>query len=127
MRRGEKGTHLGGDRDPCRMVGMKHIRLTDPSLDAELRSTRYDGGSMPSLWFYCPVCGDHYHVVHYRPEGGTDPKLGHVWTHVSGSTLEDLTLSPSYLATCPRGEQTCRLHIFVKNGVMQVLGDSKLE
>ena len=105
---------------------MRTIPLSDPSLEARVGTTRFsDDTAHDTVTFRCPICGDHSHVVPFRPEGGKS-KAGLVWTHVSGSTVDDLTISPSYLSRCDRGDigKTCRLHIFIKGGQMQILGDS---
>lgn len=101
---------------------MREIKLTD--LDAEV--IEYDGG--PALWFRCPICpdGDKHHVLPYGPGRGQR------WEHKGGTTPADLTLAPSYLARCNRprkqdAERHCRLHVFVRAGVVQVLDDSGMK
>lgn len=105
---------------------MKSVPLS--SLDAEIRTVEAPGGrSVPALWFRCPLCPDHpdhpdrshWRIVPYRPEGG---KIGGmlVWKHEAGETVEDLTLSPSYLAE----NASCRLHAFIRGGDLHVLDDS---
>lgn len=103
---------------------MKHIPLAD--LGAEIRSTKVGNESIPSLWIDCPVCddsheyGNHKHVIHFKT--GQPHGRGGVmwWANPSGSTVDDLTLAPSYLATSYR----CRVHLFVRNGVVELLDDS---
>lgn len=104
-----------------------HHRLTDPELQAEIRGLRHEqhGFVGRHLWFRCPLCLEHWHAIAYQ-EGVRQHRQTPVqtWGHVSGSTLEDLTLSPSYLAH-PSRSHPCLLHLFVRNGVLQVLGDSR--
>lgn len=100
------------------------IPLSD--LDAYISQTKWeDGEVIPSLVFECPLCGkgerSHKHLIPHRPSGGKTSRGRNVWTHVSGTTPQDLTLSPSYLAT----SSLCTLHAFVRNGQLEVLQDSK--
>ena len=108
------------------------IPLTDPSLEAELfeNFTRGDYTGR-ALFFVCPVCleqnggkrpGVHGHVVPFEKTGRRS-KDTLVWANPSGSTLDDLTLTPSYLATS-RG--FCRVHVFVTAGKLRILGDSEI-
>jgi len=113
---------------------MKTIPLTDPSLEAEIRTVNYgaDREPVPALRFWCPICDDHAHYVPYESgvaQHGSFPNGQHRWGNPSGSTLEDLTLAPSYLAQSPRYDrgEGCRLHIFVRDGEMQILGDSGMK
>lgn len=118
---------------------MRSIRLTDPMLEAELTRTDYGGGLIvPGLLFVCPLCleaneggraGVHSHLVPYEP-GAPAPRTWApagrkvlVWGNPGGSTLADLTLSPSYLAGS--NGVGCRFHCFVRSGVLQVLDDSR--
>jgi hypothetical protein len=82
-------------------------------MEAELGSVKdADGGSWPVLWFQCPRCNAHRCMVPYSPTGTEKPRGIHlVWKHVSGTTIEDITLSPSFLVVQP-----CGLHGWVRNG-----------
>lgn len=83
--------------------------------------------------FLCPVClranggdpaGVHSQVVPFfvgQRAHGRHPKIGNVWGHESGSTADDITVSPSYLATAAG---CCRVHVFIRRGVVQLLADS---
>ena len=84
-------------------------------LGGEIRSVDLgDGVSRSAVWFTCPVCtgvvAGHYHIVPFGPEA-TRVNGSLVWKHESGTTIDDITLSPSYLV------YTCNnLHGFVQNG-----------
>lgn len=75
------------------------------------------------VMFTCPVCKDHKHLVPYEPGGKATSKVGGrlVWANPSGSTLEDITLAPSYLSKTGR----CRTHVFIRGGQLQILGDTQ--
>lgn len=95
------------------------------SLNAELRSVTWEGGERTeALWFVCPMCDDHVHIVPFRhgqPSTSQTTVTGrNVWGHTGGSTVADLTLAPSYLARAGG----CRLHAFIRDGHLQVLADS---
>ena len=67
--------------------------------------------------FVCPVCpSGHSIIVPWSPPSPL--KTGCLWTKVSGSTFEDLTLSPSIDCTKPfEGvPATCRFHGFITDG-----------
>lgn len=83
----------------------------------------------PVVMFTCPVCKDHVQMVPYDPGGkGWDrrgpgaawPPLA--WANPSGSTIEDITLSPSFLSHGP----PCRVHVFIRSGNVEILGDTGL-
>ena len=75
------------------------------------------GGVLPgvgqaALVFRCPICRNHSCVVPYGPVQKPAPPLGrHTWKHVSGDTIDNITLTPSY-----RIMTGCKLHGFVRNG-----------
>lgn len=82
-----------------------------------------EGLVLPAVMFTCPVCtgavAGHSHAVPYGPTAGRVrvPKDGRevlVWKHESGTTIDDITLSPSYLV------YSCNnFHGFVRNGRWQ--------
>lgn len=81
-----------------------------------------------ALMFRCPLCRGHYHLVYFNPGSSTHGRNStnrNVWANPSGSTVDDLTLSPSYRENHSRKEGTCELHIFVNDGKIQILGDSR--
>jgi hypothetical protein len=86
-------------------------------MEAELRSLAdADGNSWPVLWFRCPKCKDtdmpHMNMIPHSLTGTEKPRgLGLVWQHVSGTTIDDITLNPSYRVVRP-----CGLHGWVCNG-----------
>lgn len=107
------------------MKSSRTVALAD--LEAEITTVRWgqaeDAPRATCLRFTCPLCGAHQHLVPYEPgvrAHGKRPVIGNVWGHQSGSAIADLTLSPSYLAI-----STCRLHAFIRNGQVQILGDSR--
>lgn len=107
---------------------MKKIPLVE--LDGELTTVKM-GERHTAIIFRCPVCGEHSHLVPYSPTGGRT-QHANVWRHTAGSTIEDITVEPSYMARADlsrrAGEKRrCRLHCFIRDGVVQILGDSKLE
>jgi hypothetical protein len=82
---------------------------------AEIRSCKWEEGVVTdTLWF---SWDDEWHIIPFRPEGGhidaPSGKKRNVWTHVSGTTIEDLTLAPSYSCTAPESHL---LHCFIRNG-----------
>ena len=92
---------------------MRRLRLADVGA----KIVDYDGGK--AVMFDCPMCEDHPHIWPFGDGAGTR------WKHVNGSTIDDITLAPSYLATCPLGTGgECRLHCFLRGGVLEVLDDS---
>ena len=66
------------------------------------------------LRFQCPVCTDaehHYPTVYFDDAGGKrDGRT--FWKRVSGSTVDDITLSPSILCRVPG----CELHCWIRDG-----------
>lgn len=109
----------------------RRVKLTD--VEGEIRNVRFGNSLMiPALHFVCPICleanggvraGVHSHMVPFRwneTPGRSGAPITHVWGHDGGRGVDDLTLSPSYLA---RGG-SCRFHCFVRNGVLEVLSDS---
>lgn len=113
---------------------MKTIKLTD--LEGEIMNLQNgdSGGTTEGVWFVCPVCldanggkreGVHGHFVPFvRGQAAHGQDRGrHIWGHTGGSTADDITLTPSYLALSS-GPRSCRLHAFIRGGVLQVLGDS---
>ena len=94
-------------------------------LGGELRPFNDEGASRMLVVFDCPMCpGDssHRHAVCYTPgERASGPSRHvHIWGHASGSSVDDITLTPSFLA---RGHE-CRLHVFIRSGALVILGDS---
>lgn len=90
-------------------------------LDADItRHTHEDGAQTMAVWFECPVCRDHYVMIPYA-----DTKAPGVWACTAGSTIDDLTLTPSYrIVNDPNG---CRLHGFVRDGHWENCADSRRE
>lgn len=92
------------------------MKLSD--LDAEIRSASYDGVIVDMLWF---IWNEKHHALPFRKSGGSIVvQLGtaherryNVWTHVSGDTIHDLTVSPSYNCTASADHL---LHCFIRNG-----------
>lgn len=102
----------------------RDIALTE--LAAEIRAVTWEQGERTqALWFDCPLCGgDHRHLVPFRegrPAHGATSQGRNIWGHTGGTTTTDITLAPSYLAT----GGGCHLHAFVRDGVLQVLADSR--
>ena len=75
-------------------------------LEGELRTLEApDGTVVPALWFW--VAGEVF-VVPFEDASrtirdSTGKALLLVWRRVSGSTLDDLTLAPSYRVDCGNG------------------------
>ena len=94
------------------------IPLSD--LDAKLVHTTTDGSQdvdaladADGVMFDCPKCRDHKIGVLFTaaPQGvAWDPSRGKRWT-AEGTSLQDLTLSPSILLL-----SGCQWHGFVRNG-----------
>lgn len=112
---------------------MKRIALN--AVEGEISWTRFsDQLRLEAVTFVCPVCleanggkrpGVHSHMVPFRrgeATGVSAPPTTHVWGHTGGSTVDDITLAPSYLAT----GGGCRFHCFIRNGQVEVLADSKV-
>ena len=71
------------------------------------------------VFMNCPACGaapkpGHSIMVPYCKGGGDLPDGMPVWQHISGTTIDDLTLSPSYHLR--KADGYCGLHGFIKNG-----------
>jgi hypothetical protein len=75
-----------------------------------VQETRVPG--TPDYIFWCPGCECGHGIWVTRPAGYTGP----VWEW--NNSLDRPTFSPSILT---RGTQTC--HIFVRDGVIEYLGD----
>lgn len=85
------------------------------NLDAEIRSVRI-GVNGPRLdWLFWVYQGNQ-HGMPFRPGGGQE-RGQNVWDHVSGSTIDDLTLAPSYWCRAPESHQ---LHCFIRNGHLEL-------
>lgn len=90
-------------------------------LEGELTTTDFGAGVvLPCVLFVCPVCEDrHSHLIPYGPvsemvvvpDGPSKGRKVLVWKHDSGDSIDDITLSPSYLV---RG--ACNVHGFVRGG-----------
>lgn len=95
------------------------MKITE--LDAELLRREPDGVTLTtvatvseatSVMFDCPACRRHSVLVHFRGRVPDDADPGARWD-VAGTTVEDLTLSPSVDLT---GATDCGWHGFVQNG-----------
>lgn len=94
------------------------MKLRD--LDPELERLEPDGcastvqsvAEATSVMFICPECEGHYILVHFRGRVPDDAKPKARWD-VTGTTIDDLTLSPSIDLT---GATDCGWHGFVQNG-----------
>lgn len=95
--------------------------------EAELRTVSFGKDRYDALWFPCPICGEgrdrHWHIVPFVVGAKQHGRGEHtfVWANPGGSMLDDLTLAPSYLAETGR----CRVHLFIQNGELKLLPDSK--
>lgn len=87
-------------------------------LEAEITSTQIGGQRFAALLFLCPACGGHSQLIPYSdedsayrswPEAGEDRSTP-IWKRTAGSTVDDLTLSPSYAVP------SCDLHGHVVAG-----------
>lgn len=75
------------------------------------------------LWFYWQ---DHHYVIPFSETGndiihmkdGKAVGKSLVWKRVSGSTIEDLTLAPSYFCKAP---PEYKLHCFIRDGKVVVV------
>lgn len=104
---------------------MSTVSLTDPRIAGRIQASEIEGHTCQVLFFECPLCPQHLHAIHFGTCVGTG--VMH-WDHIGGSSVEDLTISPSYLARSPRGGRSprkCRLHIYIRSGIMEILPDSK--
>lgn len=85
-------------------------------LEGEIRTVKNaDGSSVPWVWFNCPVCGEHLVGVPFSEDGqrvayGTGTSIS--WKREAGSTIDDLTLSPSILTR----SGSCEVHGYVRDG-----------
>jgi len=100
---------------------LKSINIPLTDLEGELATISYGDERHQCVMFTCPhpTC-NHSHVVPYSSEGG---KTRHtrVWKRISGKTIEDITLAPSYLAKCGR----CIVHCMIQKGVVRLLSGSQ--
>ncbi len=87
------------------------VPLSD--LEAEILTTRSGDARIQALWFRWD---GHQHAIHFGP-CSEDAHGLRIWKHGSGSTIDDLTLSPSYLCRAPESH---RLHCFIRNGHLVV-------
>lgn len=91
--------------------------------DCEARITDDDAYGHPFklLWF---DWGGHQHAIPFDDVGSnlmvpnTDRVGLLVWKRVSGSTVQDLTLAPSYFCKSPEPR---RLHCFIRDGQIVVV------
>lgn len=84
-------------------------------LDAEIRNIRYQGSEerVLTLWFKCPKPGcKHLCQVPFGESLFDLPDGRPAWKRVSGSTIEDLTLHPSYHLP----NEPCGLHGWIRDG-----------
>ena len=110
------------------------MKLTDPSLEAALTKTPFGKDlKCNTLVFKCPVCGDHTHLIPFLFGIYRDGKFSngmHRWGHTDGTTLKDITLSPSYEGQTSRlvegRPMMCKLHVYVSEGELVILDDSGL-
>lgn len=80
--------------------------------DAEFGNYKLkDGSRYRCIIMSCPACDDHSVLIPFSDSGGRTSEGEAIWKHVSGTTLEDITLSPSYHLL-----SGCRLHGWVRNG-----------
>ncbi len=87
------------------------IKLVD--LQAEIRTIKYGEERIETLFMLCPKPGcDHEICIPFHPTLISLKDLC-VWTQKSGSTIDDLTLLPSYILT---GSSSCGLHGYVRGG-----------
>lgn len=93
------------------MTQVKVIPLSAPALEAELRTMTESGETLPALSMCCPACGFHRVMIPYAPQRRALSNSHPVWKHVSGDTLDTITLTPSY-----RLLSGCKLHGWVRNG-----------
>lgn len=89
------------------------IALT--KLDAEIHWTSADNGAVrvQILWFY--FRDRHYGIPFSKTGKNLPPHFNTVWKHVSGDTIEDITLSPSYWVKKP---PEYAIHVHVQNGIV---------
>lgn len=93
-------------------------------LNAEVKGITFKETGKPDfrclcIFMDCPDCGGspkpgHSIMIPYSDEGGNLPDGRPIWKRVSGTTINDLTLSPSYHLRKQDGY--CGLHGFVRNG-----------
>ena len=81
--------------------------------EAEIGTVKGFDGKM--LWFYYE---GHHHGVPFHEQKRNHRRLGNVWQWVSGTTIHDLTLSPSYHVKAPH---PAALHAFIRDGKLEVL------
>lgn len=105
------------------------MRRSLTELEGEVRTTRHGERRVPTLWFLCP-CGGHHHAMPFGPSSETLELAGGgrllVWALGGEATIERITLRPSYVGQTTVGEERCRLHAFVTEGQLEILGDSEL-
>jgi len=95
------------------MAMSRVIALTE--FDARF-GTFTDGGlKVQSILMKCPrpECG-HWITIPFSDTGGNTPGGRPIWKKTGGSTLENITLAPSYYLPTAKGG--CGLHGFVRNG-----------
>ncbi len=91
-------------------------RLVD--LGAEIhRMLGEDGAQCEALLF---VFREQTYLVPFAAERTVLPGIGKVWKQTGGSTVEDLSLSPSYWVKSP---PECAIHVWVTDGVVKGLPD----
>lgn len=99
-----------------RKMVKKKIKLSD--LESEIVQLSYPNISevFDSLFFQCPRCigtkDSHWVQIPYSKTKTHERNVGPIWTHKSGSTIDDLTLSPSVRSVCGG----CHVHGFVRDG-----------
>lgn len=86
------------------------------NVNAEISPAIHGTRKLSFLWFDCPRCSgekQHKHLVPFDKIGGAMPDGFLVWTHISGETINNITLDPSYFM-----QTTCGFHCHIRNGVI---------
>lgn len=89
---------------------------------AEIRSATIEGHRVQILWLQwagkqhgIPFTDEPFHQIRLQP-GTPNERDYNVWERKSGSTIQDLTLSPSYNCTAPASH---RLHCHIRAGEIE--------
>jgi len=85
-------------------------------LNAKIIHIQIGNDSVYALLFDCPVKCGYQHMIPYwdKPSLEFDEEIK-VWHRTSGSTIEDLSLTPSYVSPIKQPH----IHTFVINGELQ--------
>lgn len=94
--------------------------MTLKDLNAEIIHVNIDNESILAILFDCPVNCGYKHMIPFWDKfpKESDGKIK-IWHRISGSTIEDLSISPSYVSPIPTPTKTSHIHFTLINGELK--------